>query len=69
MNSGRMPPSEFHRRKADVMESLAVGIDDGKTRTSGEYLNTKTMVLILYITEVIIGIIGSLPNFYNPQFI
>ncbi|XP_035880504.1 zinc finger-containing ubiquitin peptidase 1 [Phyllostomus discolor] len=35
VNRGRMPPSEFHRRKADMMESLAVGIDDGKTRTSG----------------------------------
>ncbi|EFB21423.1 hypothetical protein PANDA_013419, partial [Ailuropoda melanoleuca] len=32
---GRMHPSEFHRRKADMMESLAVGIDDGKTKTSG----------------------------------
>ncbi|KAF6117102.1 zinc finger containing ubiquitin peptidase 1 [Phyllostomus discolor] len=35
VNRGRMPPSEFHRRKADMMESLAVGVDDGKTRTSG----------------------------------
>lgn len=35
VNSGRMPPSEFHRRRADMMESLAVGIDDGRTRTSG----------------------------------
>uniref|UniRef100_A0A452T956 Zinc finger-containing ubiquitin peptidase 1 n=1 Tax=Ursus maritimus TaxID=29073 RepID=A0A452T956_URSMA len=35
VNRGRMHPSEFHRRKADMMESLAVGIDDGKTKTSG----------------------------------
>ncbi|XP_066229501.1 zinc finger-containing ubiquitin peptidase 1 isoform X1 [Saccopteryx leptura] len=35
VNSGRMHPSEFHRRKADMMESLALGIDDGKTKTSG----------------------------------
>ncbi|XP_005858978.1 PREDICTED: zinc finger with UFM1-specific peptidase domain protein isoform X2 [Myotis brandtii] len=35
VNSGRMHPSEFHRRKADMMESLAIGIDDGKTKTSG----------------------------------
>ncbi|XP_004597647.2 zinc finger-containing ubiquitin peptidase 1 [Ochotona princeps] len=35
VNRGRMQPSEFHRRKADMMESLAVGIDDGKTKTSG----------------------------------
>ncbi|XP_053237724.1 zinc finger-containing ubiquitin peptidase 1 [Podarcis raffonei] len=32
---GRMTPSDYHRRKADMMESLAFGIDDGKTKTSG----------------------------------
>ncbi|XP_063166854.1 zinc finger-containing ubiquitin peptidase 1 [Candoia aspera] len=32
---GRMQPSEYHRRKADMLESLAFGIDDGKTKTSG----------------------------------
>ncbi|XP_023569995.1 zinc finger with UFM1-specific peptidase domain protein isoform X2 [Octodon degus] len=36
VNRGRMHPAEFHRRKADLMESLAVGIDDGKTKTSGD---------------------------------
>ncbi|KAG8510942.1 Zinc finger-containing ubiquitin peptidase 1, partial [Galemys pyrenaicus] len=35
VNRGRMHPFEFHRRKADLMESLAIGIDDGKTKTSG----------------------------------
>ncbi|XP_070306023.1 zinc finger-containing ubiquitin peptidase 1 isoform X2 [Odocoileus virginianus] len=35
VNRGRMHPSEFHRRKADMMESLAIGVDDGKTKTSG----------------------------------
>uniref|UniRef100_A0A8C9AXP8 Zinc finger-containing ubiquitin peptidase 1 n=1 Tax=Prolemur simus TaxID=1328070 RepID=A0A8C9AXP8_PROSS len=35
VNRGRMHPSEFHRRKADMMESLAIGIDDGNTKTSG----------------------------------
>lgn len=33
---GRLQPSEYHKRKADMMESLAVGIDDGKTQTSGQ---------------------------------
>ncbi|MEE6476097.1 hypothetical protein FKM82_010973 [Ascaphus truei] len=33
--SGRMQPMEFHRQKADMMESLAYGIDDGSTKTSG----------------------------------
>ncbi|XP_044864539.1 zinc finger-containing ubiquitin peptidase 1 isoform X4 [Mauremys mutica] len=32
---GRMQPSEYHKRKADMMESLAFGVDDGKTKTSG----------------------------------
>ncbi|XP_053128153.1 zinc finger-containing ubiquitin peptidase 1 isoform X4 [Hemicordylus capensis] len=31
---GRMQPSEYHKRKAGMMESLAFGIDDGKTKTS-----------------------------------
>ncbi|XP_035178826.1 zinc finger-containing ubiquitin peptidase 1 [Oxyura jamaicensis] len=35
VNRGRMQPFEYHKRKADMMESLAVGIDDGKTKTSG----------------------------------
>uniref|UniRef100_A0A8D0HFP7 Zinc finger-containing ubiquitin peptidase 1 n=1 Tax=Sphenodon punctatus TaxID=8508 RepID=A0A8D0HFP7_SPHPU len=33
--TGRMLPSEYQRRKADMMESLALGLDDGKTKTSG----------------------------------
>ena len=48
VNRGRMHPSEFHRRKADMMESLAIGIDDEKTKTSGEYLNIQIMVLIFH---------------------
>ena len=47
VNRGRMHPSEFHRRKADMMESLAFGVDDGKTKTSGEYV-IQIMVLILH---------------------
>lgn len=35
VDRGRMHPFEYHKRKADMMESLAVGIDDGKTKTSG----------------------------------
>ncbi|XP_062835735.1 zinc finger-containing ubiquitin peptidase 1 isoform X2 [Anolis carolinensis] len=31
---GRMQPSEYHTKKVDMMESLAFGIDDGKTKTS-----------------------------------
>ncbi|XP_071405051.1 zinc finger-containing ubiquitin peptidase 1 isoform X3 [Pithys albifrons albifrons] len=35
VNRGRMQPFEYHKRKADMMESLAFGIDDGRTKTSG----------------------------------
>ncbi|NXI51090.1 ZUFSP hydrolase, partial [Chloroceryle aenea] len=36
-NSGgyKQQSFEYHKRKADMMESLAFGIDDGKTKTSG----------------------------------
>ncbi|MGH0146944.1 UNVERIFIED_CONTAM: hypothetical protein FKN15_009080 [Acipenser sinensis] len=33
---GQMVPAEFHRRKAEMMESLALGVDDGRTKTSGQ---------------------------------
>jgi len=36
VNRGRMQPFEYHKRKADMMECLAFGIDDGKTKTSGK---------------------------------
>ncbi|KAM4043300.1 zinc finger-containing ubiquitin peptidase 1 isoform 2-T3 [Anomaloglossus baeobatrachus] len=32
---GRMHPIEFHMQKAEMMESLATGVDDGRTKTSG----------------------------------
>lgn len=32
---GQMNPAEYHRRKAEVMESLAKGEDDGRTKTLG----------------------------------
>lgn len=32
---GRMQPYEFHVKKAEMMESLAIGLDSGKTKTSG----------------------------------
>ncbi|XP_050827928.1 zinc finger-containing ubiquitin peptidase 1 isoform X3 [Serinus canaria] len=34
VDRGRMQPFEYHKRKADMMESLASGIDDGRTKTS-----------------------------------
>ncbi|XP_055981130.1 zinc finger-containing ubiquitin peptidase 1 [Sorex fumeus] len=60
VNRGRMHPSEFHRRKADMMESLAVGIDDGKTKTSGiiealyrYYQNAATDVRRVWLSAVV----------------
>ncbi|KAM3873582.1 zinc finger-containing ubiquitin peptidase 1 [Diretmus argenteus] len=32
---GLMGPADFHNRKAKMMESLASGVDDGRTRTQG----------------------------------
>uniref|UniRef100_A0A2K5QF56 Zinc finger-containing ubiquitin peptidase 1 n=1 Tax=Cebus imitator TaxID=2715852 RepID=A0A2K5QF56_CEBIM len=60
VNRGRMPPSEFHIRKADMMESLAIGIDDGKTKTSGiiealhrYYQNAATDVRQVWLSSVV----------------
>ncbi|KAL2084842.1 hypothetical protein ACEWY4_020360 [Coilia grayii] len=35
VNRGDMVPAEFHRKRAELMESLATGVDDGRTRTAG----------------------------------
>ncbi|XP_048881084.1 zinc finger-containing ubiquitin peptidase 1 [Brienomyrus brachyistius] len=35
VSRGHMTPVEFHRKKSEMMESLASGIDDCKTRTTG----------------------------------
>ncbi|XP_073341981.1 zinc finger-containing ubiquitin peptidase 1 isoform X2 [Pagrus major] len=32
---GLMAPAEFHSRRAEMMESVASGVDDGRTRTQG----------------------------------
>lgn len=60
VNRGRMHPSEFHSRKADMMESIAIGIDDGKTKTSGiiealhrYYQNTATDVRCVWLSTVV----------------
>ncbi|KAL1770303.1 zinc finger protein with UFM1-specific peptidase domain protein [Sigmodon hispidus] len=57
---GRMHPSEFHSRKADMMESIAIGVDDGKTKTSGiiealhrYYQNTATDVRCVWLSTVV----------------
>lgn len=33
--SGHLAPAEFHLKRAEMMESLASGVDDGSSRTSG----------------------------------
>lgn len=38
VTKGLMSPVEFHCRKAEMMESLASGLDDGTTRTSSKLL-------------------------------
>ncbi|XP_069462741.1 zinc finger-containing ubiquitin peptidase 1 isoform X2 [Ambystoma mexicanum] len=32
---GRMQPYEYHVKKAEMLESLAIGVDNGQTKTSG----------------------------------
>lgn len=36
---GLMAPAEFHRKRAEMMESLASGVDDGRTRTQGMFVH------------------------------
>nr|XP_045015517.1 zinc finger-containing ubiquitin peptidase 1 isoform X2 [Jaculus jaculus] len=57
VNKGKMHPFEFHQRKADMMEALAIGIDDGQTKTSGitealhrYYQNTVTDVKRVWLS-------------------
>lgn len=50
VDRGRMQPFDYHKRKADMMESLAFGIDDGKTKTSGK--NAVTVQLRLYFLDL-----------------
>ncbi|XP_067094300.1 zinc finger-containing ubiquitin peptidase 1 isoform X2 [Osmerus mordax] len=35
VSRGQMVPAEFHSKKAQMMESLSSGLDDGRTRTPG----------------------------------
>lgn len=37
--SGLMAPVEFHCKRAEMMESLASGLDDGTTKTCGTFLH------------------------------
>ncbi|XP_063055692.1 zinc finger-containing ubiquitin peptidase 1 [Engraulis encrasicolus] len=35
VSRGHMAPADFHMKRAELMESLATGVDDGRTRTTG----------------------------------
>ncbi|KAI4895916.1 hypothetical protein NFI96_019226 [Prochilodus magdalenae] len=35
VSRGQLAPAEFHRKRAEMMESLASGVDDSRTRTTG----------------------------------
>lgn len=50
VDRGRMQPFEYHKRKTDMMECLAFGIDDGKTKTSGK--NPEIIQLRLYFLDL-----------------
>lgn len=42
VTKGLMSPVEFHCRKAEMMETLASGVDDGTTRTSSKSRSNQT---------------------------
>lgn len=35
VSRGQMVPAEFHRKRVEMLESLASGVDDGRSKTSG----------------------------------
>lgn len=35
VSRGHMTPTEFHMKRLEMMETLAAGMDDGQTRTTG----------------------------------
>lgn len=35
---GLMSPADFHCKRAEMMETLASGVDDGTTRTQGMFV-------------------------------
>ncbi|KAF5890264.1 zinc finger with UFM1-specific peptidase domain protein-like isoform X1 [Clarias magur] len=35
VSRGHMTPAEFHMKRVEMMETLAMGLDDGRTRTTG----------------------------------
>ncbi|XP_005158410.1 zinc finger-containing ubiquitin peptidase 1 isoform X2 [Danio rerio] len=35
VSRGQMLPADFHRKRAEMLESLASGVDDGRSKTSG----------------------------------
>ncbi|XP_026868314.2 zinc finger-containing ubiquitin peptidase 1 isoform X1 [Electrophorus electricus] len=35
VSQGRLTPADFHRKRVEMMESLASGMDDGRTQTTG----------------------------------
>jgi len=36
VSRGQMVPAEFHRKRVEMLESLASGVDDGRSKTSGQ---------------------------------
>ncbi|NXA00953.1 ZUFSP hydrolase, partial [Nesospiza acunhae] len=54
VDRGRMQPFEYHKRKADMMESLASGIDDGRTKTSGRDTENYTTKMVLSRPKIVV---------------
>lgn len=45
VSRGQMLPADFHRKRAEMLESLASGVDDGGSKTSGLIL---TVIIVPY---------------------
>ncbi|XP_039974323.1 zinc finger-containing ubiquitin peptidase 1 isoform X2 [Xiphias gladius] len=66
---GLMAPAEFHRKRAEMMESLASGVDDGRTRTQDSSSRDATKVPNWTQTGDITvhGVIRALGSYYQTE--
>lgn len=83
VSKGLLSPVDFHCRKADMMEALASGLDDGATRTSSkllyaacsEYVCVSAALLCSSyvqspaapLSPVCVGVLRTLSDYYRAE--
>lgn len=70
VTKGLMSPGEFHCRRAEMMESLASGVDDGTTRTSGTLVLAALSSSSHGLTPSLlspVGVVGALREYYQSE--